>query len=53
MTIATVIGGFVVAYLFGWELALICTAFLPILAFAAFMFTYILQNSELKVSGNY
>lgn len=42
MTMSTVLGGFAVAFLFGWELALVCTAFLPFVALGAFLFTYMI-----------
>lgn len=53
MTVSMLLGGFVVAFLFGWELALICTAAIPFIALGAFMFTYLIQNADKKVSDSY
>lgn len=38
MTIFTVIGGFIVGYISGWEMSLVMTAALPFVGFSAFLF---------------
>jgi len=42
MTISMVIFGFLIAFLRGWELALVCTAALPFIAISSGIFTYTL-----------
>ena len=46
MTIGTVLGGFVIAFIKGWELALICLAVLPFIAIVSQNFTKVIQRSE-------
>jgi ATP-binding cassette subfamily B (MDR/TAP) protein 1 len=38
------IGGFVIAFIRGWNMALVCAAALPIMAMATFFFTWVIQN---------
>lgn len=40
MTLSMLFMGFVVAFLRGWELSLICTAALPFIAIASGIFTH-------------
>lgn len=47
------IAGFIVAFIRGWELSLICTAALPFIAIGGGIFTYTLQNMERKVKDSY
>jgi ATP-binding cassette subfamily B (MDR/TAP) protein 1 len=53
MTIAMVFGGFVVAFIRGWELSLICSAALPFIALTTAIFTYMIQNSDRMVNESY
>jgi len=36
------LGGFIVGYIRGWEMALVSTAALPLLALGAFLLTWVL-----------
>lgn len=49
MTVSMVVGGFAVAFINGWELALICTAFLPFLGISGAIFTNLIQTSDIKI----
>jgi len=42
MTISMLFGGFIVAFVRGWLMALVSTGALPILALGGFMFTWVL-----------
>lgn len=53
MTIFMTVGGFVVGYIRGWELSLVCTAALPVLAVCGFFFTWLLRNSHNIASSTY
>jgi uncharacterized membrane protein (Fun14 family) len=46
MTIFMTLGGFIVGFIQGWELSLVLTAVLPLMAVGAFLFTIILQQSK-------
>lgn len=43
------LGGFIVAYIKGWELALICSACLPFIGLAGHIFTNLIQTSDTKI----
>jgi ABC-type multidrug transport system fused ATPase/permease subunit len=36
------IGGFIVGFISGWEMSLVCSAALPVIALAAFLFSIVL-----------
>jgi hypothetical protein len=38
------IGGFVIAFIRGWNMALVCAAALPVMAMTTFFFTWVIQN---------
>jgi hypothetical protein len=42
MTIFMTLGGFVVGFIQGWEMSLVLTAVLPLIAIGGFLFTIIL-----------
>lgn len=52
-TMSTFFGGFAIAIIRGWELALICTAAVPFLAISAAIFTDMIQTVDIKVAESY
>lgn len=44
MTFCMTIGGFVIAFIRGWNMALVCAAALPVMAMTTFFFTWVIQN---------
>jgi ATP-binding cassette, subfamily B (MDR/TAP), member 1 len=53
MTIFMTIGGFIVGFISGWEMSLVCTAALPVIAVATFLFAIVLQNSSNQTAKSY
>lgn len=47
------IGGFIVGFISGWEMSLVCTAALPVMAVSAFLFAIVLQNSSNQTAKSY
>jgi uncharacterized membrane protein (Fun14 family) len=45
MTLFMTLGGFIVGFIQGWELSLVLTAVLPLVALGGFLFTMVLQKS--------
>ena len=51
--IATLVSGFVIAYIKGWQMALVVTAGIPAIGFTGFLFVTILQGKDTKSSASY
>mgnify|MGYP003512039092 CR=1 FL=1 len=50
---AALIGGFVIAYIKGWQMALVVTAGIPAIGFTGYIFVTILQTKDTKTSSLY
>lgn len=51
--ISTLVAGFVIAYIKGWQMALVVTAGIPAIGFAGFLYVTILQGKDKKTTANY
>ena len=50
---ATLIAGFIIAYIKGWQMALVVTAGIPAIGFTGFIYVTILQTKDQKTSQSY
>ena len=50
---ATLIAGFIIAYIKGWQMALVVTAGIPAIGFTGFIYVTILQSKDAKTSTLY
>lgn len=48
-----IIGGFIIAFIRGWLHCLVTTAALPGMAFAGYLYAYVLQNMNIMKSEAY
>lgn len=53
MTVAIVVGGFITAYLRGWEMSLVVTAALPALLFTGFIYAWMISQQTAVVQRVY
>ena len=47
------ISGFIIAYVKGWQMALVVTAGIPAIGFTGFIYVTILQSKDKTTSANY
>ena len=51
--IGTLVSGFVIAYIKGWQMALVVTAAIPAIGFTGFLYVTILKSKDSRTTANY